>query len=110
MDILTSITWGYMQKKLDDILQKKPDTIILEWALLPVDSKYWDKCDIKILVKADDEIRKNKVMERDNIGEEYFRIREKESLDYSHIKFDYIFENDYQEKTMEKIVNSIRLE
>jgi len=77
-----------MQKILDDILQKKPHTIILEWALLPVDSKYWDKCDIKILVKADDEIRKNKVMARDNIGEEYFKIREKESLDYSHIKFD----------------------
>ncbi len=99
-----------MQKILDDILQKKPHTIILEWALLPVDSKYWDKCDIKILVKADDEIRKNKVMARDNIGEEYFKIREKESLDYSHIKFDYIFENDYQEKTMEKIVKNIKLE
>lgn len=108
MDILTSITWDYMKKKIDDILQKKPETIILEWALLPIDSKYWDKCDIKILMKANDEIRKNKVMARDNIDEEYFNKREKESLDYSHIRFDYIFENDYQEKTMEEIVNRIK--
>ncbi len=108
MDLLTNITWDYMQKILDGILEKEPDTIILEWALLPVDSKYWDKCDVKILMKANDEIRKNKVMERDNISEEYFMKRDGESLDYSNLKFDYVFENDYQEKTMEKIVNSIK--
>ncbi len=107
MDKLTEITWGYMQEILDGILQKQPSMIILEWALLPVDSKYWGKCDTKILMQADDAERKNKVIERDQISEEYFLKREAGSMDYEPFEFDYIFENDYKEETMHKIVNAI---
>lgn len=107
MNILTEITWGYMQEILDGILQKQPPIIILEWALLPVDSKYWEKCDIKILMQADDIERKNKVIERDQISEEYFLKRDAGSIDYTLVEFDYIFENDYKEETMQKIVNAI---
>lgn len=110
MDILTEITWGYMRQELDKILEQKPNIIILEWALLPIDSEYWNKCDIKILMQADDNIRKNKVMERDNISEEYFLKRDANSMDYSAFKFDFIFENDYQLQTMEKIVKKIKQE
>lgn len=108
MDILTQITWGYMQEELDAILRKKPKIILLEWALLPIDKKYWEKCDIKILLQAKDELRKNKVMERDQIAEEYFLKREANSMDYSNFEFDFIFENDYQPQTLEKIVNAIK--
>lgn len=108
MDILTQITWGYMQKILDDILEKQPEIIILEWALLPTDSKYWEKCDIKILIQSDDKQRKNKVIERDHISEEYFLKRDAGSVDYTPFEFDYIFENDYTLETMEKIANSIK--
>lgn len=107
MDILTEITWGYMQEILDGILQKHPPIIILEWALLPVDNKYWEKCDIKILMQADDAERKNKVIQRDQISEEYFLKRDAGSIDYGPFKFDYIFENDYKQETMQKIVNAI---
>lgn len=107
MDILTDITWGYMQEILDEILEKENgEDIILEWALLPI-GKYWNKCDVKILMKADDEERKNKVMQRDKISEEYFLKRDSGSIDYSPYEFDYIFENDYQLETMEKIVKTI---
>ncbi|MCI8759823.1 MAG: dephospho-CoA kinase [Clostridia bacterium] len=104
MDQLTQITWGYMQKILDSKLKQTPKIIILEWALLPVDGKYWDKCNIKILMKADDKERKNKVMQRDKISEEYFLKRDLRSMDYSQFVFDYIFENDYTLETMDKIV------
>lgn len=110
MNILTEITWGYMRKELDRILEQKPNIIILEWALLPIDSKYWDKCNIKILMRADDNIRKNKVIERDKISEEYFLKRDANSMDYSTFKFDFIFENDYQLETMEKIVKRVKQE
>lgn len=85
MDILTEITWGYMQEILDNILKKQPEIILLEWALLPIDSKYWEKCDIKILMQSDDRQRKKKVIERDGISEEYFLKREAGSMDYTRI-------------------------
>ncbi len=108
MDILTDITWGYMQEMLDEILEKESgEIIILEWALLPI-SKYWQKCDTKILVKAGEEERKNKVIGRDHISEEYFIKRDSGSIDYTAYKFDYIFENDYSMETMQKIVNTIK--
>ena len=55
-------------------------------------------------MKADDKERKNKVMQRDKISEEYFLKRDLRSMDYSQFVFDYIFENDYTLETMDKIV------
>ena len=78
----------------------------MEWILLP-HSKYWKKCDCKILVSSDNEKRKNKVMERDNISKKYFDKRDYASIDYSQINFDYIFENDYQAQTMKKMLSRI---
>lgn len=110
MDILTDITWGYMQEVLDDILKKETgEIIILEWALLPI-SKYWKKCDVKILIKANDKERKEKVMQRDHISEEYFLKRDSGSIDYTPYEFDYVLNNDYKPETMEEIVNTIKLE
>ena len=108
MDVLTDITWGYMQEILDEILKKETgESIILEWALLPI-SKYWNQCDTKILIKADDEKRKNKVMQRDQISEEYFLKRDAGCIDYALVKFDYVFNNDYSLDTMKEIVNAIK--
>lgn len=108
MDILTDITWDYMQEKLDNVLQKHlQDTIILEWALLPI-SKYWEKCDIKILMKAEDEKRKIQVMQRDKISEEYFLIRDANSINYEIYEFDYIFDNNYKPEIMEKLISRIK--
>lgn len=106
MNVLTDLTWNYMQMQLDKILLQKHDVIVLEWILLP-DSKYWDKCNIKILVNSDDLQRKNKVLERDNISEEYFDKRDSSSIDYSCINFDYVFNNDYKCETIERMVNEI---
>ena len=107
MDILTEITWEYMQSILDEILEKeKKKTIILEWVLLPI-SKYWNKSDVKILTEANDEQRKNKVIIRDKISEEYFIKRDSGAIDYTKYKFDYIFKNDYKLATIEKIIKTI---
>lgn len=110
MDILTDITWDYMQEMLDEILKNETkNVIILEWALLPI-SQYWEKCDTKILMRAEDRERKNKVIERDQISEEYFLKRDAGSIDYTAFEFDYIFENDYSLETMQKMVNTIKKE
>ena len=106
MKELTDITWDYMQQQLNQILSQDDDIIILEWILLP-NSRYWELCDSKILVKSDDLARKNKVMERDNISEEYFNKRNSASIDYSTLQFDYIFENDYQTQAMDAMINTL---
>ncbi len=107
MNILTDITWDYMQKELDEILEKEKKSgaknIVLEWALLPI-SKYWKACDIKICMQAEEEQRKSKVIERDGISEEYFEKRESGGLNYQIYKFDFIFQNDYKIETIQKIV------
>ena len=107
MDRLTDITWDYMQKQLDLILSQKDEIIILDWMLLPK-SQYWDKCNFKILAQSNDIMRKEKILKRDNISEEYFDKREASSFDYSNVIFDYIFENDYQEKNLMEAVNTIK--
>lgn len=107
MQILTDLTWEYMQKQLDHILSLDDEIVIFEWMLLPI-SKYWDQCDCKILIKSNYETRKNFVLKRDNISEEYFDKRDSSSIDYSQVTFDYIFENDYQPETMDRILDELK--
>ncbi len=110
MDILTEITWGYMQKILDGILEQERENgtkaIILEWALLPI-GKYWEMSDTKIYIKANEQERKNKVIQRDQISEEYFLKRDSSGIDYTSYKFDFIFENDYKMETMDNFIENL---
>lgn len=106
MQILTDITWEYMEQKLDKILLQNQQYSIFDWALLPK-VKYWDMCDTKILVTSDDAIRKKRILERDHISEEYLEKRESAALDYSTLSFDYIFNNDYTEETIDSFAKVI---
>ena len=106
MEILTNLTWNYMQNKLDNILSQNEDYYIFDWALLPT-VKYWNMCNIKILITSDDIKRKEKILKRDNISKEYLEKREQNTLDYSKIKYDYIFNNDYSKETLNSIVDAI---
>ena len=108
MDILTDLTWNYMKKLLNNILSRNDDFIILDWMLLPK-TEYWDKCDLKILVKADDIKRKEVVIRRDKISEEYFETRDSAGIDYSKVTADYIFENDYKVKTISEMIEKIKV-
>ena len=105
MDILTNITWNYMDNRLDNILRNN-NNCILDWALLPI-VKYFDMCDIKILISSDDIVRKERILKRDNISKEYLEKRELNTLDYSKFKFDYLFTNDYSKETLDYIVDTI---
>lgn len=104
---LMRITQKDAEQQIDDILSKKDNNIvILEWIKLPI-SKYWEKCDTKILVKADHIKRRNKVLERDNISKEYFEKRDLSAIEYEESEFNYIFENNYNEKEMEETIDVI---
>ena len=93
MKNLSDITWKYMQIEIDKFLiDNKDKIIILDWLLLPI-SKYFDKCDVKVLLDIPYEVRKERAIKRDNITEEAFDLREKSSISFDINKFDYIINN-----------------
>ena len=106
MAVLVDLTWGYMENKIDNLLQQSDEFLILDGNLLP-NCKYWDKCDCKILIKSNDIQRKQRILERDKISEEYFEKRDSAGIDYSKFEFDYIFENDYKLQTINEMIEKI---
>lgn len=58
MEKLSDITWKYMQIEIDKILNLNKDKIIiLDWLLL-LNTKYFDMCDVKILLDVSYDVRK----------------------------------------------------
>jgi dephospho-CoA kinase len=103
MDKLTEITWGYMEKTIDNYIQENNNKIVLlDWQLL-MKSKFFKMSDLNILVKSSIEMRMKKAIIRDNITEEEFLLREKAGYQFNEIDFDYVIENDYTENTKIKV-------
>lgn len=106
MENLSNITWKYMQIEIDKfLLDNKDKIVILDWILLPI-SKYFDKCDVKVLLDIPYEIRKKRAIKRDNITEEAFDLREKASISFDANKFDYVI-NDNNNVEIRKLVKLI---
>lgn len=106
MEKLSDITWKYMQIEIDNFLNiHKNKIIILDWLLLPI-TKYFAMCNIKILLDIPYDVRKQRVMKRDNITKEAFDLREKASINFDESAFDYVIkEND--NKIIKRLVKSL---
>ena len=61
----------------------------------------------RIIVNANEKIRKEKIIQRDNITEEYLELRESAGWDYRGESFDYIFENEYTNESLEEFVQKV---
>ncbi len=106
MDKLSEITWKYMEHEIDDFIDKHHNNIIiLDWLLLPK-TKYFSMCDIKILMDIPYEIRKNRVIKRDNITEKEFALRNQASIEFNRDDFDLVIKDNNKEK-IRKLVKSI---
>lgn len=98
MRILEKITWKYMEMYIDQFLTENKDNIvILDWILLPK-TKYFSMSNIKILLDVPYEIRKERVLNRDNITESKFQLRDSASIKYNQEDFDYVFNKTDKEK------------
>ena len=82
-----SVIWNVMEKKIDRIL-KENEKVVLDFILLP-HTKYWNSC-YRILCKCSDTLRKERVLKRDNITEEYFNLRDSKSIEYNEEEMDEI--------------------
>lgn len=104
MNRLSNVVWKYMQIEIDDFLEFNKDKIvILDWLLLPI-SKYFDMCDIKILLDIPYDVRKYRAIKRDNISEEAFDLREKASINFNKSIFDYVLKTNDKE-IVKRLVN-----
>lgn len=109
MDKLSEITWKYMEIEIDKFIKNnfnemKDRIVILDWLLLPL-TKFYNMCDMKILVEVDYEERKKRAMRRDNITEEEFDLRESSSIEYNKEEFDIVSGNEIEliRKTLRKV-------
>lgn len=94
---------------IDELIKtyQKP-YLILEYALLPL-MKYFNMCNFKILVTASEAVRCERIMIRDGIAEEYFKSRERNSLNYIPALFDVVIENNSNEEcSVKNIVKLIK--
>ena len=85
---MSDLIWDMMKHRIDNILSAYDD-VILDWILLP-HTHYWKMCDTKILMVANEEDRKRRVMARDNISLEYLSKRDAAGINYDNIEFDQI--------------------
>ena len=90
---MSDLIWDMMKNRIDHIISTH-ENVILDWILLP-HTHYWKMCDTKILMVADEDERKRRVMARDNISAEYLNKRDSAGINYDDIEFDEIIENKY---------------
>jgi len=76
------------------IVYYKDQPCILDHILLPHMKELWSRCNLKILVDADWEIRRLRILSRDNISTEYLMKREAASPNYQPSDFDMVIKND----------------
>ena len=98
MQILEDITWKHMEKMIDEIIKDNPN-VIFDWMLLPK-VKYFNKCNLKILLDINKEERCERIIKRDNITEDYFNLRDGSSYNYNYEDFDIVLHDNNYEKLL----------
>lgn len=105
MKLLCEATYWFMVKQIDELISKDK-VIILDYALLPK-TKYYELCDLKILIQATYGNRSNRVVKRDNVSLEKYCEIDANSIDYSDYNFDYVIDNNSDIDNLRKAVCEI---
>ena len=110
MDEYNALVWSYLEEELDKLIQSSTKPVIIDWMMLPL-TKFYDMCDLKILVDSSLETRLERIKKRDNVDEEHFKARDKNSVNYNESDFDFIINNDkgFDENEIKSIGKCISL-
>lgn len=102
-------TWIYMNSKIKEQISNPTNLIIiLDWYNIVNKEEYWNANNYKIVTDREYDTRKEYVIKRDNITEDYFELREKNALNYDEIKVDLVINmEDSKRNIMDKIDNLI---
>lgn len=93
MGMLSNLIWDTMHDYIDSAIYNN-ENVIIDWILLP-HTEYFRLCDVKILIKSDNDERVEHVLKRDNISKEYLDKRDSHSIAYDEFLFDYVIQNNY---------------
>ncbi|MDO4282180.1 MAG: dephospho-CoA kinase [Clostridia bacterium] len=95
MEKLIDISYPTIKKLFFEIIEKSNKKIaVVDWAMIPKAPEIFSICNLKVLIKANIEIRKKRVLLRDHISEEYFTFREEASIIYDEDDFDIVILNE----------------
>ncbi|MDY5676327.1 MAG: hypothetical protein SPK63_00815 [Eubacteriales bacterium] len=65
-----------------------------------------------MIKSKDEELRFKKLMLRDNVTQEYVKLRDRASIEYNESEFDFVFDNNYNDVELQKnvaiVVNFIK--
>lgn len=94
---------------IDRIIEDNKDKkVVLDWIILD-QTKYWDMLDYKILIDTDYDVRKKRVIKRDNISEMYFDLREVMKEDYNKEEMDIVLNgNNISDTVIKEILGDLR--
>ena len=94
-----------MESKIDEIIASSTKPLILDYALL-FGLKQFESCDVKILLKADFDVRYSRVKTRENITKEYFLSRDSSlsDSDYNETLFDFVYHH-ISQKEIDELAN-----
>ncbi|MGE5456534.1 MAG: dephospho-CoA kinase [Ignavibacteriales bacterium] len=100
-------TWIYMNSIIKKHISNRDNLIIiLDWYNIVNKEEYWNERNIKIITNREYNTRKEYVIARDNITEDYFELREKNALTYDELKIDLVINmEDNKRNIMDKIDN-----
>ena len=104
MKKLEEITWKHMEEEIDNyILNNSDKNIILDYIMLHK-TKYFNKDNLKILVDAPLSVRLKRALIRDGITKDKFLERESKTANYKDSDFDYVINNEDENKTRKKVL------
>lgn len=97
-----------MEEKIDEIISSAKKPLILDYALL-FGLRQFESCDVKILLKADFDVRYSRVKTRENITREYFLSRDNSlsDSDFDDSKFDFVF-NHISESEIDSLIQNLK--
>ena len=102
--LFNNLTLHYIQNLLDKIISNNS---VVDWFFIP-QTKYWQRNSLKILIKSqNDHIRINQLIQRDNVSEEYIKLRDKQSINYNENDFDFIFFNNYENNSIKENILTV---
>ena len=105
--LLNKLCEEEMEKLIDDhIANCSKDYLILDYMLLPL-MKYFEMATFKILATSTDETRKQRILLRDGITEDYFLLRDKHSLEFNADEYDFVLTSE-NEESIKQIANTIK--
>lgn len=89
----------YSLMNFEERFLNEPEGIfIIDWNFLPI-TPLMDLCDITILLDAPESVRENRIIHRDNVESEYFKLRDRFALEYRQEDYDFFL-------TSEEILNN----